>query len=167
MNASSLQSKHSHPHMLAMDQSQQITAALKQFVKEKGVAYAMLAQKFRLREASVGVFGGVGVEAEVIFVTTSPIVARGQSLIPAKAGIHWAYQSQQGFPPSRERHRWVLARVAKIIRSKTSRFPNRRMTALILTRICRLRSQLARGLPRPVRVIHDRAGDGDHIGLAR
>ncbi len=74
--------------MLAMDQSQQITAALKQFVKEQGVAYAMLAQKFRLREASVDVFGCVGVEAEVIFVTTSPIVARGQPLIPAKAGIH-------------------------------------------------------------------------------
>ena len=88
--------------MLAMDQSQRITAALKQFLKEKGVAYAMLAQKIRLSEASVGVFGCVGVEAEVIFVTTSPLVARGQPLIPAKAGIHWAYQSQHGFPPSRE-----------------------------------------------------------------
>ena len=79
-----------------MDQSQRITAALKQFLKEKGVAYAMLAQKFRLSEASVGVFGCVGVEREVIFVTTSPLV------IPAKAGIHLAYQSQHGFPPSRE-----------------------------------------------------------------
>ncbi len=82
--------------MLAMDQSQQITAALKQFLKEKGVAHAMLAQKFRLREASVGAFGCVGVEAEVIFVTTSPIV------IAAKAGIHLACQSQHGFPLSRE-----------------------------------------------------------------
>ncbi len=36
-----------------MDQSQQITAALKQFLKEKGVTYAMLAQKIRLSEASV------------------------------------------------------------------------------------------------------------------
>ena len=79
-----------------MDQSQQITAALKQFLKEKGVTYAMLAQKIRLSEASVGVFGCVGVEREVIFVTTSPLV------IPAKAGIHLAYQSQHGFPPSRE-----------------------------------------------------------------
>ncbi len=68
-----------------MDQSQQITAAPKQFLKEKGVTYAMLAQKFRLSEASVGVFGCVGVAAEVIFVTTSPIVARGQPLIPALA----------------------------------------------------------------------------------
>ena len=82
--------------MLAMDQAQQITAALKQFLKEKGVAYAMLAEKFRLREASVVVFGCVGVEAEVIFVTTSPLV------IPAQAGIHLACQSQHGFPPSRE-----------------------------------------------------------------
>ena len=82
--------------MLAMDQAQQITAALKQFLKEKGVAYAMLAEKFRLREASVVVFGCVGVEAEVIFVTTSPLIS------PAPAGIHLAYQSQHGFPPSRE-----------------------------------------------------------------
>ena len=36
-----------------MDQSQQITAALKQFLKEKNVTYAMLAQKIRLSEASV------------------------------------------------------------------------------------------------------------------
>ena len=66
---------------------------------------------------------------------------------------------------------WVFSIVSalkrKINSPAISRFPNRRMTALILTRICRLRSQLARGLPRPVRVIHDRAGDGDHIGLAR
>ena len=66
--------------MLAMDQSQQITAALKQFLKEKGVTYAMLAQKIRLSEASAGVFGCAGLEAEVIFITTSPLV------IPAKAG---------------------------------------------------------------------------------
>ena len=70
-----------------MDQSQQITAALKQFLKEKGVTYAMLAQKIRLSEASVGVFGCAGVEAEVIFVRTSPLVARGQPLIPAFAGM--------------------------------------------------------------------------------
>ena len=36
-----------------MDKSQQITAALKQFLKEKGFTYAMLAQKIRLSEASV------------------------------------------------------------------------------------------------------------------
>ena len=64
-----------------MDQAQQITAALKQFLKEKVVIYAMLAQKIRLSEASVDVFGCVGVEAEVIFVTTSPLV------IPAFAGM--------------------------------------------------------------------------------
>ncbi len=51
--ASSLLSTHSHPHVSAMDHSQQITAALKQFLKEKGVTYAMLAQKIGLSEASV------------------------------------------------------------------------------------------------------------------
>ena len=66
-----------------MDQSQRITAALKQFLKEKGVTYAMLAQKFRLSEASVGVFGCVGVAAEVIFVTTSPIDRGREGLSPS------------------------------------------------------------------------------------
>ncbi len=53
MNTSSLQSVNPQLLITAMDQSQQITAALKQFLKEKGVTYAMLAQKIRLSEASV------------------------------------------------------------------------------------------------------------------
>ncbi len=52
-NPSSLQSNSIQTFATAMDQSQQITAALKQFLKEKGVTYAMLAQKIRLSEASV------------------------------------------------------------------------------------------------------------------